>query len=102
MIRRILDFVLILLFVWVCMIFGLWLINGVIVPLKLPGIKNRVVIAVLKVSVSAGLVLFWLWLWREIIKRMFWHILKSQESPTKRAETERRKKREKPKKSDEH
>ena len=79
MIRRILDFTLILLFMWICMIVGLWLINEVIVPLELPGINNRVVTATLKVAASVGLALFWLWLWREIIKRMFWHTLKTRE-----------------------
>jgi len=80
MIRRILDFTFILLFMWACMIIGLWLINEVIVPLELPGINSRVITAVLKVAVSAGLALFWLWLWREIIKRMFWHTLRLQEN----------------------
>jgi len=79
MIRRILDFVLVLLFMWACMILGLWLISGVIVPLELPWINNRVVTATIKVAASVGLALFWLWLWREIVKRMFWHTLRSQE-----------------------
>ena len=78
MIRRILDFVLILLFVWACMILGLWTIDSVIVPMEIPGVTDRFITAVLRISISAGLVLFWLWLWREIIKRMFWHALKTQ------------------------
>jgi len=86
MIRRILDFTFILLFMWTCMIIGLWLINEVIVPLELPRINSRVITAVLKVAVSAGLTLFWLWLWREIIKRMFWHTLKLQEKSSNRTE----------------
>ncbi|RLI03520.1 hypothetical protein DRO38_02595 [Candidatus Bathyarchaeota archaeon] len=84
MIRRILDFVLVLLFMWACMILGLWLISGVIVPLELPWINNRVVTATIKVAASVGLALFWLWLWREIVKRMFWHTLRSQESRMKK------------------
>jgi|GEM_PF-1268976 len=84
MIRRILDFVLVLLFMWACMILGLWLISGVIVPLKLPWINDRVVTATIKVAASVGLALFWLWLWREIVKRMFWHTLRSQESRMKK------------------
>ena len=83
MIRRILDFTIVLLFVWVCMIIGLWLINEVIVPLKISGINNHFVEATLKVAISAGLVLFWLWLWREIVKVMFWHTLKSREKEMK-------------------
>lgn len=84
MIRRILDFVLVLLFMWACMILGLWLISGVIVPLELPWINDRVVTATIKVAASVGLALFWLWLWREIVKRMFWHTLRSQESRMKK------------------
>ncbi|RLI04255.1 hypothetical protein DRO22_04175 [Candidatus Bathyarchaeota archaeon] len=84
MIRRILDFVLVLLFMWACMILGLWLISGVIVPLELPWINNRVVTATIKVAASVGLALFWLWLWREIVKRMFWHTLRFQESRMKK------------------
>jgi len=84
MIRRILDFVLVLLFMWACMILGLWLISGVIVPLKLPWINDRVVTATIKVAASVGLALFWLWLWREIVKRMFWHTLRFQESRMKK------------------
>jgi len=79
MIRRLLDFTIILVFVWICMIIGLWLISEVIVPLEISGIDDRFVEATLKVAVSAGLVLFWLWLWREIVKIMFWHTLKSGE-----------------------
>lgn len=77
MIRRILDFVLVLLSVWACMILGLWTIDRVIVPMELPGVTNRFITATLKISISTGLVLFWLWLWREIIKRMFWHTMKT-------------------------
>jgi hypothetical protein len=77
MIRRILDFVFILLFVWTCMIFGLWVIDRMIVP-PLPGIADSFLTGILKVGVSAGLVLFWLWLWREIVKKMFWHAMKKQ------------------------
>ncbi len=78
MIRRILDFVLILLFVWVCMILGLWVIDGVIVPMRLPGIAEGLLTSALKVGASAGLVLFWLWLWREIVKKMFWRAMRKQ------------------------
>ena len=89
MIRRILDFIFILLFMWVCMILGLWLINEVIVPLEMPGINNRVVTGILKVAMSSGLALFWLWLWREIVKRMFWRALRSQERLLKMVEDKR-------------
>ena len=89
MIRRIFDFTLILLFMWICMILGLWLINEVIVPLELPGINNRFITAILKVAASGGLALFWLWLWREIVKRMFWRALRSQRRFTKKPEDKR-------------
>jgi len=82
MIRRIIDFVLILIFVWASMIFGLWLIDSVIVPLRLPisGFFGRVLTAILKVLVSAALVIFWLWLWREIVRRTFWRIVRKSSS----------------------
>jgi len=86
MIRRILDFTLILLFMWICMILGLWLISRVIVPFELPGINSNIITAILKVAASAGLALLWLWLWREIVKRMFWRTLKSQEQSVKSVE----------------
>jgi hypothetical protein len=79
MIRRILDFVFLLLFVWACMILGLWIISSFIVPLELPGMKSGIVIAVFRLAISAAMTLFWLWLWREIIKRMFWRSMKTQQ-----------------------
>jgi hypothetical protein len=78
MIRRILDFVLILLFVWVCMILGLWVIDRIIVPMQLPRVADGLLTGMVKISVSAGLVLFWLWLWREIVKKMFWRAMDKQ------------------------
>jgi hypothetical protein len=78
MIRRILDFVFILLFVWACMILGLWVIHQVILPMPIPGTTNVFLTAMVKFGISAGLVLFWLWLWREIVKRMFWQAMKTQ------------------------
>jgi len=94
MIRRILDFTFILIFMWIFMILGLWLISGVIVPLELPGINSHIITAILKVAASGGLALFWLWLWREIVKRMFWRTLKSQEQSVKRAEDKKARNRE--------
>ncbi|RLI12956.1 hypothetical protein DRO35_01755 [Candidatus Bathyarchaeota archaeon] len=90
MIKRILDFVLILLFVWACMILGLWLINEIVVPLEIPWIKNHIVIAIIKLVMSSGLALLWLWLWREIIKRMFWHTLKAHKTLGKAEKQEER------------
>ena len=78
MIRRILDFVLILLFVWACMILGLWVIDRIIVPMQLPGIADGLLTSIIRIGVSAGLVVFWLWLWREIVKKTFWHAMKKQ------------------------
>jgi len=78
MIRRLLDFVLILIFVWACMLLGLWLIDSIIVPLRLPisGLLGGFLNAVVRTVISLALVLFWLWLWREIIKRTFWRAIK--------------------------
>ena len=74
MIHRILDFVFVLLLVWSFMILGMWTIDSVIVPLELPWVANDVIGAIVKVGLSVAMVAFWLWLWREIIKRMFWRI----------------------------
>ncbi len=76
MIRRILDFTLILLFMWACMILGLWIIDRIIVPLEIPYI-HPLITATIKVGASSALAIMWLWIWREIVKRMFWHTLKS-------------------------
>jgi hypothetical protein len=85
MIRRILDFIFVLLFVWACMTLGLWIIDSFVVPLELPGMENHIVTATLKVAISTGMVLFWLWLWREIAKKMFWRTVKTQQHFTTRS-----------------
>jgi hypothetical protein len=85
MIRRILNFIFVLLFVWASMILGFWIIDSFVVPLELPGIENYFVTSTLKVAVSTGMVLFWLWLWREIVKRMFWRTIKTQQHFTTRS-----------------
>jgi len=79
MIRRVLDFVFVLLFIWACMILGLWVIDSFIVPLQLPGVTDDIMTAILKVAISAVMVLVWLWLWREMVKRMFWRAVKSRQ-----------------------
>jgi len=56
MTRRILDFVIILLFVWGCMLFGLWIISSMIVPMSIPGV-SRYLVNILQVVVSASMVL---------------------------------------------
>ncbi|RLG95116.1 hypothetical protein DRO37_03535 [Candidatus Bathyarchaeota archaeon] len=76
MIRRIVDFTLILLFMWACMILGLWIIDRIIVPLEIPYV-HPLITAIIKVGASSVLAIIWLWIWREIVKRMFWHTLKS-------------------------
>ena len=76
MIRRIVDFTLILLFMWACMILGLWIIDRIIVPLEIPYV-HPLITATIKVGASSALAIIWLWIWREIVKRMFWHTLKS-------------------------
>ena len=78
MIRRVTDFVLVLLFVWACMLLGLWVIGSVIVPFELPEAANGIATGVGKVSFSALLVLIWLWAWREIVRRIFWHEIRAQ------------------------
>jgi hypothetical protein len=79
MIRRLSDFIFILLFVWACMFLGLWVINTFIVPFELHGIADTIVTGILKASVSTALVLFWLWAWREIVRRIFWRAIGEQQ-----------------------
>jgi len=75
-IRRIMDFIFLLVFVWVCMLLGLWVIDTLIVPWGLP--FGSFWEALSRVVISVSLVLLWLWLWREIVKRTFWGTLKGQ------------------------
>lgn len=75
MIRRISDFLRILIFVWVCMLVGLAMINWLIVPMKLPAPFDGGMTNVVQVAISAGLVIIWLFLWRWIATRMFWRAL---------------------------
>lgn len=76
MIRRIVDFVFILVFLWFCMLLGLWVINTLIVPLSLP--LGPLLEGVLKVVISVSLVLLWLWIWRETAKKIFWRALRQR------------------------
>ena len=75
MIRRVLDFVIILLFVWVCMIGGLWLIDYWIIPLKIPGIEQAYIVNIVQVVISTFLVLLWLILWKKLATWMFWRAI---------------------------
>ena len=74
MIRRILDFVILLLYVWGCMILGLWVIDAFIVPMTIPGV-NGYVVNVIQVVISASMVLLWLLMWRWLSKSMFWRVI---------------------------
>jgi hypothetical protein len=75
MIRRIVDFVIILLFVWVFMFAGLWVIATIIVPLELPGIANRGLTNIMQVVISTLLVLIWLQIWRWLASNIFWRAI---------------------------
>jgi hypothetical protein len=77
--RRILDFVIILLFVWGCMLFGLWIINSMIVPMSIPGV-SRYMINILQVIISAAMVLLWLQIWRWLARSMFWRALRNNQN----------------------
>lgn len=79
MIRRILDFVILLLYVWVCMILGLWVIDAFIVPMTIPGV-NRYVVNVIQVVISASMVLLWLLMWRWLSKSMFWRAIRNHQN----------------------
>ena len=76
--RRILDFVYVMLFAWSSLVFGVWLIDAFIVPIDfgLPGWWGTLLTGIVKVGISALLVLFWLWLWRRLVRVTFWRTLK--------------------------
>ena len=75
MIRRVLDFVIILLFVWVCMMGGLWFIDYWLIPLEIPGVDKRYIVNIVQVVISTILVLWWLLLWKSLASRMFWRAI---------------------------
>jgi len=75
MIRRITDFVIILLFVWVCMIGGLWLIDVWIIPLRIPGIEQAYIVNIVQVVISTVFVMLWLILWKKLATWMFWRAI---------------------------
>jgi hypothetical protein len=77
--RRVLDFVIILLFVWGCMFLGLWIIDLLIVYMVIPGV-GRYVISILQVVISVLMVLLWLLIWREIANRMFWRAIRDHQN----------------------
>ncbi len=75
MIKRILDFVNILIFVWVSMLVGLWVINWVIIPWKLSEPFSRGMTNVVQVAISTVLVLLWLYLWKRMATTKFWNAM---------------------------
>ena len=79
MIRRILDFVILLLYVWGCMILGLWVIDTFIVPMAISGL-NGYVVNVIQVVISASMVLLWLLMWRWLSKSMFWRAIRDHQN----------------------
>ncbi len=79
MMRRILDFVIMLLFVWGCMLLGLWIISDLIVPMSIPGF-GRYIVSILQVIVSATMVFLWLLIWRWLARSMFWRALRNNQN----------------------
>ena len=79
MTRRILDFVIILLFVWGGMLLGLWIISSMIVPISIQGV-SRYLVNILQVVVSASMVLLWLLVWRWLARSMFWRALRNNQN----------------------
>jgi len=64
----------VLLFVWLFMLFELWLILQVILPLTIEadGFFGILLTGIVKAGVGAVSVIFWLWLWRRIEYTFFW------------------------------
>ncbi len=79
MTRRVLDFVIILLFVWGGMLLGLWIISSMIVPISIQGV-SRYLVNILQVVVSASMVLLWLLVWRWLARSMFWRALRNNQN----------------------
>jgi len=79
MIRRVLDFAFVLIFVWSCLLLVLWSIDSLIVPLKIPQVMSDMLTGTLKVALSFLLVLLWLWVWREIVERIFWRTVSKEQ-----------------------
>ena len=79
MIRRILDFMILLLYVWGCMLLGLWVIDAYIVPMSIPGV-NGYLVNVIQVVISASMVLLWLLMWRWLSKTMFWRAIRNHQN----------------------
>jgi hypothetical protein len=73
--RRVLDFIIILLFVWIWMIGGLWLIDFWIIPLEIQGIEKPYIVNIVQVVISTALVLLWLLLWKKLATWMFWRAI---------------------------
>jgi hypothetical protein len=88
MIRRILDFIIILLFVWACMFAGLWVIATLIVPLELPGIASRSLTNIIQVVISTLLVLIWLQIWRWLASSIFWQAINASRNTLNRNEND--------------
>lgn len=68
-----------LLFVWGCILLGLWAINDLIVPMSIPGVRGNV-INIVQVAISSAMVLLWLWTWRRLAKTMFWRALRNHQN----------------------
>jgi hypothetical protein len=79
MTRRILDFVILLLYVWGSMILGLWVIDAFIVTMSIPG-ASRILVNVFQVVISAFMVLVWLSIWRWLAKSMFWRAIRDHQN----------------------
>ena len=75
MIRRVLDFVILLLLVWSCMVAGLWIINVWIIPLEIPGVKEGYIVNTVQVVISTVLVFIWLLIWKWLASTMFWRAI---------------------------
>ena len=73
--RRIFDLVAVLLFVWFSMFVGLWGIDIIIVPFNMPiqGFLGAFITSTLKVLFAFLITFVWLWAWRGIVKKVFWH-----------------------------
>lgn len=68
----------VLLFVWFFMLFELWLILQVILPLTIEadGFFGALLTGIVRVGAGATSAIVWLWLWRRIQYTFFWKMFK--------------------------
>ena len=76
--RRFLRLIGILFFIWISMLFGLWLIVTLVLPLTIPvgGWFGRFLTSMARVVIGTSLAILWLWAWKKVEYAYLWRVLK--------------------------